>query len=1178
MVRDGMRPSGSGSSSSVSPNKRKADASESDSDYAEPPDLPVDDDRQEEVSAAIPSGPSPSLRFRLKRPKSGAFGSNNGELPSANVTEAAPPARAKCRNCGAQMSAQGKCAYCSEGTYFTKSGRSARKSSAMRIYTELDPSPPPPSKRQHKAELPVRIRTPALVPPPTVASEGKQQSAEPTETEEEEEESEDDVFGGLLDEVDADTSKTKPGEEDKERFQRSLKTAELKLGGALPHFPTALSASGRTLKATMTYGAPVPSTPGAVANTALRNFRSANDLAGLSASQPVASTSAHTLNGPSTPNKTAAPVESGAALPIKCIRFGEYDIDTWYQAPYPEEYSLVPDGRLWICEFCLKYMKSRFMASRHRMKCKVRHPPGDEIYRDGNVSVFEVDGRKNKIYCQNLCLLAKMFLDHKTLYYDVEPFLFYVVTEADELGAHFVGYFSKEKRSPLNYNLSCIMTLPIRQRRGWGNFLIDISYLLGRKEGRLGSPEKPLSDLGLLSYKNYWTVAVYKYLRTSTGDVTLDEISKATAMTLDDVYYVLRESDMIIISSSSTGKHRAPATAKYKARDGSTSMTGAARGRKKKAPKGSSSSQRQPSEDEPKDKIDAISVPSEYRIHFDREYVNIHLRNFEAKGYLHVKPELLKWTPFLVNRIEHPGRPFNAPAFPDESPPHDANSGDMLLPLGPNSPSKLDTLGAQLVESYERAEVEAAIPAAASSIPSTKPRSSSIRVSATPSTSTPSSARPSFSYRLPPLDRPLLALGLEGSANKLGIGIVRHNQDGSTDILSNIRHTYVTPPGSGFQPKDTAVHHAHWAVPVAQQAIQSSGIGSLDEVDVICYTKGPGMGAPLQTVSLVARTLSLLFRKPLLGVNHCVGHIEMGRTITGAQNPVVLYVSGGNTQVIAYSAQRYRIFGETLDIAVGNCLDRFARVIGLSNDPSPGQNIEIEAKKGKKLLPLPYATKGMDVALSGILSAVEAYTKSKHFVPSPNSSDANKAVKGPGGGYRADTQSKSGIDGMGKLANGPNVSLDGRHLSSSSAPASAPTSAPTSSPSTVSREAPPPSQIEPDDPNAFTAADLCFSLQETVFAMLVEITERAMAHIRSSEVLIVGGVGSNERLQHMMGIMASERGGSVFSTDERFCIDNGIMIAHAGLLAYRAGQTTPLDKSTTTQRFRTDTPLITWRS
>ena len=110
-----------------------------------------------------------------------------------------------------------------------------------------------------------------------------------------------------------------------------------------------------------------------------------------------------------------------------------------------------------------------------QLKCKVRHPPGDEIYRDGRISIFEVDGRKNKIYCQNLCLLSKMFLDHKSLFYDVEPFLFYVMTETNEDGAHFVGYFSKEKLSPKNYNVSCIMTLPVRQRQGWGNLLICVS-------------------------------------------------------------------------------------------------------------------------------------------------------------------------------------------------------------------------------------------------------------------------------------------------------------------------------------------------------------------------------------------------------------------------------------------------------------------------------------------------------------------------------------------------------------------------------------------------------------------------------------------------------------------------------------------------------------------------------
>ncbi|KAJ7293700.1 glycoprotease family-domain-containing protein [Mycena rebaudengoi] len=353
-------------------------------------------------------------------------------------------------------------------------------------------------------------------------------------------------------------------------------------------------------------------------------------------------------------------------------------------------------------------------------------------------------------------------------------------------------------------------------------------------------------------------------------------------------------------------------------------------------------------------------------------------------------------------------------------------------------------------------------------------------------------------------DRPYLALGLEGSANKFGAGVIKHLEDGSTSVLSNIRHTYVTPPGEGFQPRDTALHHREWALKIINDCLATAQI-SMHDLDCICFTKGPGMGAPLQSVVLVARTLSLLFDKPLVGVNHCVGHIEMGRDITGAQNPVVLYVSGGNTQVIAYSRQCYRIFGETLDIAVGNCLDRFARVINLSNDPSPGYNIEQEAKKGSRLVTLPYTTKGMDVSFSGILTSTEAYTYDKRF--------------------RADGQPRN-----------------------------------------------------PNDEDIITPADLCFSLQETIFAMLVEITERAMAHIGSKEVLIVGGVGSNQRLQDMMGIMAEERGGKVFATDERFCIDNGIMIAQAGLLSFRMGFETPLSESTCTQRFRTDEVHVSWRA
>ncbi|KAA8643252.1 hypothetical protein EYZ11_008505 [Aspergillus tanneri] len=353
----------------------------------------------------------------------------------------------------------------------------------------------------------------------------------------------------------------------------------------------------------------------------------------------------------------------------------------------------------------------------------------------------------------------------------------------------------------------------------------------------------------------------------------------------------------------------------------------------------------------------------------------------------------------------------------------------------------------------------------------------------------------------------MIAVGMEGSANKLGVGVMLHPDDSSAapQVLANIRHTYVSPPGEGFLPKDTARHHRSWVVKLVKKALKEAHL-SIDDVDCICYTKGPGMGAPLQSVAVAARMLSLLWGKPLVGVNHCVGHIEMGRLITGATNPVVLYVSGGNTQVIAYSSQRYRIFGETLDIAVGNCLDRFARTLHISNDPAPGYNIEQLAKKGQKLVDLPYTVKGMDCSFSGILAAV----------------DGLAATYG----------------------------LDGREKKSDE------------------------SASDPDRP---TREDLCFSLQETIFSMLVETTERAMAHVGSKEVLIVGGVGCNERLQEMMGIMARDRGGSVHATDERFCIDNGIMIAQAGLLAYKTGFTTPLKDSTCTQRFRTDDVFVKWR-
>uniref|UniRef100_A0A8C2I0Y8 Histone acetyltransferase n=1 Tax=Cyprinus carpio TaxID=7962 RepID=A0A8C2I0Y8_CYPCA len=229
---------------------------------------------------------------------------------------------------------------------------------------------------------------------------------------------------------------------------------------------------------------------------------------------------------------------------IKTIVFGRYELDTWYHSPYPEEYARL--GRLYMCEFCLKYMKSQTILRRHMAKCVWKHPPGDEVYRKGAISVFEVDGKKNKIYCQNLCLLAKLFLDHKTLYYDVEPFLFYVMTEADNTGCHLVGYFSKEKNSFLNYNVSCILTMPQYMRQGYGKMLIDFSYLLSKVEEKVGSPERPLSDLGLISYRSYWKEVLLRYLHNFQGkEISIKEISQETAVNPVDIVSTLQSLQML---------------------------------------------------------------------------------------------------------------------------------------------------------------------------------------------------------------------------------------------------------------------------------------------------------------------------------------------------------------------------------------------------------------------------------------------------------------------------------------------------------------------------------------------------------------------------------------------------------------------------------------------------------
>ncbi|CAK1364792.1 Histone acetyltransferase Tip60 [Cercospora beticola] len=356
----------------------------------------------------------------------------------------------------------------------------------------------------------------------------------------------------------------------------------------------------------------------------------------------------------------ARPKKATPASKIKCINFGQYEIDTWHAAPYPEEYSR--NEHLYICEFCLKYMNSDYVAWRHKLKCSARHPPGDEIYRDNiinpdtkqetTLSFFEVDGRRNPLYCQNLCLLAKLFLGSKTLYYDVEPFLFYIMTENDEHGCHFVGYFSKEKRgmgapaapieprtsfdenaqsaiaadnqaslegtaqdpalqNPGN-NVSCILVLPVHMRRGFGRVLIEFSYLLTQVEGRTGSPEKPLSDMGLVSYRSYWRNVLCKLLlrfrdkeeETNAGkQLTVVQIAKETGMTPDDIVSTL-EGLRALVRDPHTGT---------------------------------------------------------YALRLDYDYMQEYVDKHEKKATIKINPHNLCWTPYIM------GRPTNLFAMGEET-------------------------------------------------------------------------------------------------------------------------------------------------------------------------------------------------------------------------------------------------------------------------------------------------------------------------------------------------------------------------------------------------------------------------------------------------------------------------------------------------------------------------------
>lgn len=213
----------------------------------------------------------------------------------------------------------------------------------------------------------------------------------------------------------------------------------------------------------------------------------------------------------------------------------------------------------------------------------------------------------------------------------------------------------------------------------------------------------------------------------------------------------------------------------------------------------------------------------------------------------------------------------------------------------------------------------------------------------------------------------MFCLGIESTAHTFGIGIV----DERGNILANKRSIY-EPEKGGILPREAAEHHALVAGDVLREALQEAKIKPSD-IDLISFSQGPGLPQCLKVGAVVARSIALRLNIPVIGVNHCISHIEIGKVKTGAKDPVTLYVSGGNTQVLAFIEGRYRCFGETLDIAVGNCLDQFARSVGLKHPGGP--KIEKLAKDGK-WIEMPYVVKGMDLSFSGILT--DAIKKAKN--------------------------------------------------------------------------------------------------------------------------------------------------------------------------------------------------------
>jgi len=348
----------------------------------------------------------------------------------------------------------------------------------------------------------------------------------------------------------------------------------------------------------------------------------------------------------------------------------------------------------------------------------------------------------------------------------------------------------------------------------------------------------------------------------------------------------------------------------------------------------------------------------------------------------------------------------------------------------------------------------------------------------------------------------MLILGIESTAHTFGVAILDDARAGSDRVLANCKRMATTEKG-GLIPAKLADHHEEIFDLVLAEAFEkaSAALGhpiTWKEIGLIAVSDAPGIGHALRIGCALARTLALRHRLSLVGVNHCIAHLEVASLMTDAKDPVLLYCSGANTQVIAYDGGKYRIFGETLDTGVGNFLDTLAREMGLGFPGGPKiEQLALACTTKESLLEIPYTVKGMDVAFSGILTNVTKKLKES-----------------------AETRAREG----------------------------------------------------------WSDEAIAYSVQEIVFAMLVEVAERAIAHCSKSELVLGGGVACNKRLQEMCRLMCEDRGVKCYAPENQFLVDNAAMIAWAGKLMFDAGVRSDPRSLAMKPYERTDDVLVTWRN